>query len=85
MRPLCATIYNCSDPEDCWLEDIGTGSFSPTENGVKGVGDNKHSMIYWVRAVSVMPGCKFKGEQSKDTGHLTDILGLVLLNAMSIR
>ena len=68
VRPLCATIYNCSDPKNCWLEDIATGTFRDTENGVE-IGNTNTYGIFWVRAVSVMPGCKFKGEPSKDTGR----------------
>ena len=65
VRPLCATIYNCSDPEECWLEDVATGAFRDTENGVANEELNI-PMIYWIRAVSVMPGCNFVGEQTKD-------------------
>ena len=46
IREFCASLYNCSDPEKCWMEDIMTGGV-----GVSGV-----------MAVSIMPGCKMKGE-----------------------
>ena len=49
MLQYCASIYNCTDPDNCWMEDISTG----------------HSKMYeyhGVMAVSVWPGCAISGE-----------------------
>lgn len=45
---FCASIYNCTDPAQCWIEDIRAAQTLST--GVSGV-----------VAVSVMPGCAISG------------------------
>ena len=44
MTQYCATVYNCTDPQDCWMEDIKVHEYDQNIDGVK--------------AVSIMPGCK---------------------------
>ena len=48
MMQFCASIYNCTDPPHCWMEDIMA----------------EHPKIpkyHGVMAVSVMPGCAISG------------------------
>ena len=47
MLQYCASIYNCTDPDNCWMEDISTGKMNEYPG---------------VMAVSVMPGCAIDGE-----------------------
>ena len=47
MLQYCASIYNCTDPAHCWMDDISA--------------EPKISKYHGVMAVSVMPGCAIAG------------------------
>ena len=51
VRPFCASLYNCSDPNNCWMEDIRSG-------------EKKGGYRFGVMAVSIMPGCTIRGEST---------------------
>ena len=48
ITPFCASLFNCSDPANCWMEDIKAFDYRTRLTGVK--------------ALSIMPGCKVIGE-----------------------
>ena len=48
MSQYCASVYNCTDPQNCWMEDIKAHNYNQNLDGVK--------------AVSLMPGCRITGE-----------------------
>ena len=43
ITQYCATVFNCTDPVNCWVEDIKAHVYNQALTGVK--------------AVSIMPGC----------------------------
>ena len=51
IRLFCASLYNCTDPANCWMRDIVADE--GTDGGILASG---------VRAVSLMPGCEMHGE-----------------------
>ena len=48
ITPFCASLFSCSDPQSCWMEDIKAFDYETPLTGVK--------------ALSIMPGCKVIGE-----------------------
>ena len=48
ITPFCASLFSCSDPAHCWMEDIKAFNYETPLAGVK--------------ALSIMPGCKVIGE-----------------------
>ena len=54
IRLFCASLYNCTDPANCWMRDIMTGQ-GPSVN-------TADVLATGVMAVSLMPGCEMDGE-----------------------
>ena len=62
IRLFCASLYNCTDPANCWMKDIMAGEDpSPFSEGVLASG---------VMAVSLMPGCEMHGELASKCSNL---------------
>ena len=51
----CASVYNCTEPTKCWMEDIKSHGYLKN--------------IDSVMAVSIMPGCKLSGESRLNGCH----------------
>ena len=63
MWQFCASLYNCSDPANCWMEDI------KAYGAPGGIGGGIASGVV---AVSVMPGCEIMFSGASTADNTTD-------------
>ena len=58
IRLFCASLYNCTDPANCWMRDIVADE------------DEGTGLASGVMAVSLMPGCEMHGELASKRSNL---------------